>query len=326
MTRKYKESSACRMEADYAYQLQSRASTPKIVMLKAESFKPDGWLGMLLGSKLWYNVYDPSKFEAELEHMVSKNLKDCTALAKPAGGGQRNRSASRQQSVDRSPSPSSASVSAAPAPVQFTAAGPRDSSGRSVDSGGASSPSFNGFPSLSPMPTTSHPMPMMTQMVHAAAPSEQLLSTVSASIESAEKGRAAAERALIASEERVKTLEQRLVDEQQSRLALLAEQMEALKRHNAALEASNFLGSDREGGAEAAELEQWLGGINLSRYTAALIREGYDALEFVRAATDDEIAGVCKATGMKVPHAQKFTREVVAMRETQEGGGGVAGK
>ena len=57
------------MEADYSYQLAK-----KIVPLKAENFKPDGWLGMLLGSKLYYDFCTPEKFEAEMEHMIRKNL------------------------------------------------------------------------------------------------------------------------------------------------------------------------------------------------------------------------------------------------------------
>ena len=63
------------MEADYSYQLAK-----KIVPLKAENFKPDGWLGMLLGSKLYYDFYTPEKFEAEMEHMIRKNLAHLSSL------------------------------------------------------------------------------------------------------------------------------------------------------------------------------------------------------------------------------------------------------
>ena len=59
------------MEADYSYQLAK-----KIVPLKAENFKPDGWLGMLLGSQLWYNFFDESKFEQQMEALCIKNLTD----------------------------------------------------------------------------------------------------------------------------------------------------------------------------------------------------------------------------------------------------------
>jgi|EP01046_Picozoa_sp_COSAG06_P035183 hypothetical protein len=47
--RLYKESDACRMEADYSFQLKKN-----IICCKAEEhYTPDGWLGMLLGSRLW---------------------------------------------------------------------------------------------------------------------------------------------------------------------------------------------------------------------------------------------------------------------------------
>eukprot|EP01046_Picozoa_sp_COSAG06_P004567 COSAG06_NODE_192_length_20674_cov_7.209186_1_plen_41_part_10 len=36
------------------------------VCCEAEAdYKPDGWLGMILGSRLWYNFFDDSKFETE---------------------------------------------------------------------------------------------------------------------------------------------------------------------------------------------------------------------------------------------------------------------
>jgi predicted kinase len=355
MTRGYKESAACRMEADYAYELNGRHGLPKIVPLKAEQFRPDGWLGMLLGSKLYFNFYDPSKYESELEHMVRKNLGEC---ANSMIGGRRRsasddlpRSSSQTAAAmfshqssqsTRSPSPSSvqcpqavsALTATAPAPeragkpppMQFTKAQRTQSTDSVGSPPGEVSPSFNGFPTMSPLP--GHPAHTSTAL---APPSEQLLSTVSASIDSAERGRAAAERALIASEERVKLLEKRLADEQDSRLALLAEQMDALRLQNAALEAANFLQrrdpdlSAKEGGAEAVELDQWLSGINLARYTPALIKEGFDALEFVLAASEDEIISLSTAAGMKAPHAQKFRRKVASLKDGTAAAGAGAG-
>jgi tRNA A37 threonylcarbamoyladenosine biosynthesis protein TsaE len=44
MTKAYKESAPCRMEADYSYQLNGANGVPKIIPLKAEQFKPDGWV------------------------------------------------------------------------------------------------------------------------------------------------------------------------------------------------------------------------------------------------------------------------------------------
>ena len=42
----------------------------------AQDYTPDGWLGMLLGSQLWYNFFDESKFEQQMEALCIKNLTD----------------------------------------------------------------------------------------------------------------------------------------------------------------------------------------------------------------------------------------------------------
>ncbi len=47
ITKAYKESSNCRLEAQYAYQ-QELDMVPLILQ---------GWLGMLLGVRLWYGFY-----------------------------------------------------------------------------------------------------------------------------------------------------------------------------------------------------------------------------------------------------------------------------
>jgi ABC-type phosphate transport system auxiliary subunit len=144
---------------------------------------------------------------------------------------------------------------------------------------------------------------------------------VSASIESVERGRAAVERVLAASEERVKLLEKRLADEQERRVALLEDQMEALRLENAALKADSLLQrrdpnfAANEGVAEAAELDQWLGSLNLARYTPALVHEGYDALEFLLAASAEEISSLCVSAKLKAPHAQKLRRELARLKD-----------
>ncbi|KAK3746538.1 hypothetical protein QZH41_019863 [Actinostola sp. cb2023] len=51
VSQKYKESSNCRSEAEYAFQLKK-----DIVPLMMEgNYRPDGWLGIIMGSKLWIN-------------------------------------------------------------------------------------------------------------------------------------------------------------------------------------------------------------------------------------------------------------------------------
>jgi hypothetical protein len=53
VSRAYKESANCRMEAQYAHQ-QKKDMVPLMV---EEGYQPSGWLGMLLGMRLWYGFY-----------------------------------------------------------------------------------------------------------------------------------------------------------------------------------------------------------------------------------------------------------------------------
>jgi hypothetical protein len=53
VSRPYKESSNCRMEAQYA--LQKKKSF--IPLLMQEGYEADGWLGLMLGTSLWYAMF-----------------------------------------------------------------------------------------------------------------------------------------------------------------------------------------------------------------------------------------------------------------------------
>ncbi|XP_033637503.1 uncharacterized protein LOC117298380 [Asterias rubens] len=48
-TEKYKNSPSCRTEAEYTYKLQK----PFIPLRLQEDYDPDGWLGIMIGTKLW---------------------------------------------------------------------------------------------------------------------------------------------------------------------------------------------------------------------------------------------------------------------------------
>jgi len=48
----YKESANCRLEAQYALQLKK----PIVPLMMVDSYQPDGWLGLILGSMLWFDV------------------------------------------------------------------------------------------------------------------------------------------------------------------------------------------------------------------------------------------------------------------------------
>ena len=49
----YKESTNCRMEAQYAFQQQK----DMVPLMLEEDYRPKGWLGMILGVRLWYGFY-----------------------------------------------------------------------------------------------------------------------------------------------------------------------------------------------------------------------------------------------------------------------------
>ena len=54
ISKAYKESANCRLEAQYAFQ-QKKDMVP---LMMQKGHQPNGWLGMLLGARLWYGFYD----------------------------------------------------------------------------------------------------------------------------------------------------------------------------------------------------------------------------------------------------------------------------
>ena len=57
----YKESVNCRLEAQYAFQ-QKKDMVP---LMLEEGYSPNGWLGMLLGVRLWYGFFGTTLASAE---------------------------------------------------------------------------------------------------------------------------------------------------------------------------------------------------------------------------------------------------------------------
>ena len=62
LSSKYKESQACRTEGEYAYKLKKEI----IYIMAEDNYQPRGWLGAMLGNKLWYN---PWKNELLIEQL-----------------------------------------------------------------------------------------------------------------------------------------------------------------------------------------------------------------------------------------------------------------
>ncbi|CAF1443169.1 unnamed protein product [Adineta steineri] len=59
LTEKYKDSPSCRLECEYAYQQKKHI----IPLLLQPNYKPDGWLGIIVGSKIYIN-YAKKSFDA----------------------------------------------------------------------------------------------------------------------------------------------------------------------------------------------------------------------------------------------------------------------
>jgi len=73
----YKESQACRTEAEYGYRLKKEV----IFVMAEDGFVPNGWLGAMLGNKLWYN---PWKDERGFEKVMAEIVKQSRRLFQPS--------------------------------------------------------------------------------------------------------------------------------------------------------------------------------------------------------------------------------------------------
>ena len=62
VSHQYKESPNCRSEAEYAYQLRKDI----IPLMMQQNYKPDGWLGMIVGTKLWIDLRNSFNVEAAI--------------------------------------------------------------------------------------------------------------------------------------------------------------------------------------------------------------------------------------------------------------------
>ena len=84
ITQTYKESANCRLEAQYAMQQEKNL----VPLLLEEGYKPAGWLGMLLGVRLWYGFFgsvvaSEAAFEQKMGELC-RELETAVKLAAPA--------------------------------------------------------------------------------------------------------------------------------------------------------------------------------------------------------------------------------------------------
>ena len=75
----YKESTNCRMEAQYAFQQQK----DMVPLMMEEGYSANGWLGMMLGVRLWYGFFGTTlASEGAFETKVSELCRELGELGK----------------------------------------------------------------------------------------------------------------------------------------------------------------------------------------------------------------------------------------------------
>jgi len=82
VSKKYKESPNCRTEAQYAFQLGKHI----VPIMMHSAYKPDGWLGALLGAQLWFDCTSDTKMEESFVNLFRevKKYADMPNLVAPA--------------------------------------------------------------------------------------------------------------------------------------------------------------------------------------------------------------------------------------------------
>ncbi|XP_058953289.2 myosin-7 [Pocillopora verrucosa] len=68
VSQKYKESPNCRSEAEYTYQLHKDI----IPLMMDGKYRPDGWLGFIVGSKFWIDFSEKHKLDSNVSKLVKE--------------------------------------------------------------------------------------------------------------------------------------------------------------------------------------------------------------------------------------------------------------
>ncbi|XP_064620815.1 uncharacterized protein LOC135483734 [Lineus longissimus] len=66
VSEKYKDSPNCRSEAEYAYRMNKEI----IPIMVQANYRPDGWLGLLIGTKLYYDFSGKHPFDKKLAELI----------------------------------------------------------------------------------------------------------------------------------------------------------------------------------------------------------------------------------------------------------------
>ena len=75
----YKESANCRLEANYAHE----SGVDMIPLMCEKDFRPRGWLGLMLGTRLWYPMFELDTDEGVFESRVVAIAKEIGDRARP---------------------------------------------------------------------------------------------------------------------------------------------------------------------------------------------------------------------------------------------------
>jgi len=94
VSRQYSQSANCRLEAEYAHK---RGKKLIFVMLQKDFTNPSGWLGLLLGTKLWYNGFEGTE-EQRLKTLVDA-IQSRSSTHTAGGGRQKPAPLQRAKSV-----------------------------------------------------------------------------------------------------------------------------------------------------------------------------------------------------------------------------------
>lgn len=68
MTQKYKDSPSCRSEAEYIYKLRKSF----IPLRLQHRYVPDGWLGMLIGTRLYFDISSDDRIDQQIENVLKE--------------------------------------------------------------------------------------------------------------------------------------------------------------------------------------------------------------------------------------------------------------
>lgn len=292
---------------------------------------------MILGSKLWYNFFDDSKFETEMDNLCTKLLAGVKKKPLPKPLALEDMVSPTPEHMDKVKDTrklgKSFSSMAAGSPENTSSLSPvheLSSDGNSRDGSSAPLQGRGSFASMSPdrghAASTETPMmspTLSTSMAIDSGTTEGLLNAVCRSIDVAERSRDAAE-------SRAQELEAQLHEVRTQRINELELEVKRLRSENTRLRsaqrqrlseprAADPAASTRGNGvgaaeARVAELHAWLAELFLSSYADGIVSEGYDALEYILAMDDEELEQLitCDAVAMKTPHAKKFRRSVAA--------------